>query len=54
MASLYHKYIENSTQKHAAYDPKGVDEMSRQLVHLEKSIVQANKASEKVVSRRTH
>jgi hypothetical protein len=53
MAILYTKYIENSGEKRPICDSKGVDEMSRQLVHLEQSIVQANKTSEKVVVRRT-
>ena len=52
MASLYEKYVENSGDKHPVYDPKGVDEMGRQLVHLEKSVVQANKTAEKLVVRR--
>ena len=52
MAALYEKYVDGSGDKHPAYDPKGVDEMGRQLVHLEKSVVQANKAAEKLVVRR--
>ena len=50
---MYHLYIENGNQKRTAYDPKGIEEMGRQLVHLQKSVLQANRASEKVVTRRS-
>lgn len=53
MVSLYHKYVEKLEEKHIIQDPKGVEEMGRQIIHLEKSIHQVNKTSEKILSRRT-
>lgn len=53
MVGLYHKYVDKLDEKHLSQDPKGVEEMGRQILHLEKSIYQVNKASEKILSRRT-
>jgi hypothetical protein len=45
MVSLKHKYVDKIEENHTNQDPKGVEEMGRQIVHLEKSIHQVNKAS---------
>ena len=38
MKSLYQNFVLNHEAKQMQHDPKGVDEMGRQIVHLEKSI----------------
>lgn len=52
MQKLYQKYVRPEKIKQIHHDPKGVDEMNRQIVHLEKSIHQMNKSSEKIILRR--
>ena len=52
MKQLYQNFALNQEQKQQGHDPKGIEEMSRQMVHLEKSIHQMNKSSEKIILRR--
>lgn len=52
MQQLYQKYVLELKIKTAQTDPKSVDEMEKHIVHLEKSILQMNKSSGKVVVRR--
>jgi hypothetical protein len=42
----------NQEIKQIQHDPRGIEEMGRQVVHLEKSIFQMNKSSEKIILRR--
>lgn len=53
MVALKHKYVDRIEENHANQDPKGVEEMNRQIVHLEKSIHQVNKTADKAITRRT-
>lgn len=52
MKNLYQRYVLNQEVKQISHDPKGVEELNRQIVHLEKSIYQMNKSSEKIILRR--
>ena len=52
MQDLYKTYVLESELKQGQQDPKSIDEMGRQIFHLEKSIFQINKSTGKVIVRR--
>ncbi len=53
LMKLYQNYVkDNSALKASVHDPKGVDQLLSQVKHLEKSIQQMNKSSEKIILRR--
>ena len=52
MKNIYQTYVLNQEIKQVQHDPKGIEEMSRQIVHLEKGIFQMNNSSEKIILRR--
>ncbi|EAR88012.2 WD domain, G-beta repeat protein (macronuclear) [Tetrahymena thermophila SB210] len=52
MQKLNQIYVKGQEIKQSSSDDKGLEEMQRQIQHLEKSIYQLNKSSEKVIIRR--
>lgn len=44
MQDLYQVYVKQNEIKQNQHDPKGVDEMSRQIGHLEKNIMTLSKS----------
>lgn len=52
LETLYHEYAEGGKTVEAQADPKGTEEMTRQIDYLEKSIKQINQSTEKLVKRR--
>jgi chromosome segregation ATPase len=54
MKTLYQNYVIPQEVKQSGHDPRGVEEMGRQISHLEKSINQMNKSNDKLMKRREH
>lgn len=52
MRTLYQKYVLETEVKQIHQDPKGVEEMNRQIQHLEKSLDQMLESSQKIIKRR--
>lgn len=52
MQNLYQVYVKQNEVKQNQHDPKGVDEMSRQIGHLEKNIMTLSKSGQKIIMRR--
>jgi cilia- and flagella-associated protein 57 len=55
LMKLYENHVKSeNTLKKPTHDPKGLEEMKTHVKHLEKSIHQINKSSEKIIMRREH
>jgi len=53
MKKLFRDYCsDNEIKEGSAHDPRSIEEMVRQIQHLEKSIYQINRGTEKTVKRR--
>jgi hypothetical protein len=49
---LYHRYVEKDDRGEQVAESKGMEELTRQVLHLEKSLYQINKTNEKNILRK--
>lgn len=52
MNDLYKNYVVKEDRKQRENDPRSIEEMNRHINHLEKSAIQINKSTEKMMLRR--